>query len=151
MSDIWDKPSIETLKNYPRSNRKFSYFDNRIISSFIDPKTVDKSNMSRKNNNIKYIKKVIDAYQYNYNEFRKYKEQIINNNKPWIFYNVRIDFCNRLVKNSDGYFEIPIFDKLDVKDIEWILSHEVSDIIRIMIENKLKILENGTISLYETF
>jgi hypothetical protein len=105
----------------------------------------NKKILQNKNNDGKYIKKVLDAYQYNYNEFRKYKEQIVDNNKPWNFYNVRMDFSRRLVKNSDGYFEIPIFIKMDVKDIEWILSHEVTDIIRIMIENKLKILENGKI------
>jgi len=95
------------------------------------------------NNNIKSFKKVRDAYQYNYTEFRKCREQILYNNKAWNFYNVRMDFFRRLIKNSDGYFEIPIFSKLDIKDIEWILSHEVTDIIRIMIENKISILENG--------
>jgi hypothetical protein len=110
------------------------YFDNQ-----------NKKILQNKNNNIKTIKRVLDAYQYNYNEFRKCKEQIIDNNKPWNFYNVRMDFFRRLIKNSDGYFEIPIFIKIDVKDIEWILSHEITDIIRIMIENKLKILKNGKI------
>lgn len=115
-------------------NSMIPYFDNQ-----------NKKILQNKNNNIKTIKRVLDAYQYNYNEFRKCKEQIIDNNKPWNFYNVRMDFFRRLIKNSDGYFEIPIFIKIDVKDIEWILSHEITDIIRIMIENKLKILKNGKI------
>ena len=114
------------------------------INSMI-PYYDNKNKKILQNNNIKCIKIVLDAYQYNYNEFRKCKEQILNNNKPWNFYNVRMDFFRRLIKNSDGYFEIPIFTTLNVKDIEWILSHEVTDIIRIMIENKLKILENGKI------
>ena len=114
------------------------------INSMI-PYYDNKNKKILQNNNIKCIKRVLDAYQYNYNEFRKCKEQILNNNKSWNFYNVRMDFFRRLIKNSDGYFEIPIFTTLNVKDIEWILSHEVTDIIRIMIENKLKILENGKI------
>ena len=48
----------------------------------------NKKIVQNKTNNIKYIKKVLDAYQYNYNEFKKYKEQIVDNNKPWNFYNV---------------------------------------------------------------
>lgn len=120
-------------------NSMIPYFDNQ-----------NKKILQNKNNNIKSIKKVLDAYQYNYNEFRKCKEQIIDNNKPWNFYNVRMDFFRRLIKNSDGYFEIPIFSKLEIKDIEWILSHEVTDIIRIMIENKIRILENGKIIHYNT-
>jgi hypothetical protein len=109
------------------------------FNSIITPFDRYKDNLK----NIKFFKKVLDAYQYNYTEFKKCREQIMDNNKVWNFYNVRMDFSRRLVKNSDGYFEIPIFIKLEIKDIEWILSHEITDIIRIMVENKFKILENG--------
>jgi len=84
------------------------------INSMI-PYYDNKNKKILQNNNINCIKRVLDAYQYNYNEFRKCKEQILNNNKPWNFYNVRMDFFRRLIKNSDGYFEIPIFTTLHPK------------------------------------
>jgi len=109
------------------------------------------------NINIKFkedtiFKKVLDPFQYNYELFRKYKDDIKKNNKIWSYYNIRRDFPIRLSKKKEIsyneekiYYEIPIFTKLDVKDIELILSYELHDIIRIMITNNLKILNNGKI------
>ena len=102
-----------------------------------------------------FYKESLDAFNIYPLKIKKFRDNLTSNKVIWKKYNI----CTRYNKNKLNYnfendkkikkYEIPIFhldsESLHEDLIKWILSFELNDIIRIMIENNLLFNPNGTL------
>jgi len=101
-----------------------------------------------------FYKESYDAFKKYPQKIKKYRENLVNNKLIWKKYNIIPKYSknklNFMINDSENkIYEIPIFalDSLDEHLIKWILSFELNDIIRIMVENNLLFHPNGTLNL----
>jgi hypothetical protein len=102
-----------------------------------------------------FYKESLDAFNLYPQKIKKYKENLTSNKIIWQKYNIYTKYNkNKLNYNFENdkkikKYEIPIFhiDSQGLHEdlIRWILSFEINDIIRIMVENDLLFNPNGTL------
>lgn len=87
------------------------------------------------------------------NKVKSFRHNLYNSTKLWKKFNVnshnkklyKVD--QKIINNKKiDILQIPIFDSdLDYNSIRWLLSFELNDILRIMIENSIKFNDQGNI------
>jgi len=102
-----------------------------------------------------YYRESLDAFNFTPQKIKKYRENLQNNKIIWKKYHINTKYYKNKLNfnysdsdNKKKIYDIPIFhikSEIDERLISWILSFELNDLIRIMIENDLLFSSNGSI------
>ena len=98
-------------------------------------------------------KNCLDPLKLDDNKLKSFRDNLYNSNKLWKRFNVNLHnkklykVDQKIINNKKiDILKIPIFDSdLDYNSIRWLLSFELNDILRIMIENSIKFDDQGNI------